>query len=42
MRGGESVCVVGMAGEEKDGKKLVHSCSPARNHSALPDSAQVH
>ena len=36
------VCVVGMAGEETDGKKLGHSCSPTRNHSVVSDSAQVH
>ena len=36
------MCVVGMAGEERDGKKFVHSCSPARNHSLVSDSAQVH
>lgn len=36
------MCVVGMAGEEKDGKKRAHSCSPAWNHSVVSDSAQVH
>lgn len=35
------MCVVGMAGEEKDGRNLYTHAHPA-GHSALPDSAQVH